>query len=239
MLRVAVCDDNPDHLSEAKRRTQEVLTRENQSFKIWPFTSAEFLLERITEEDWQPDIAVLDIEMEGKDGITLAQELNQKVPQCRIIFLTSYLDYAPEVYIAEHIWFVVKNRADEFLDAAMKKALVSLEQKETPVPGLLVREDGKKILVPMTEILYISRVARKAHVHCMDRDYYDPRKPAELIPESLKDSFLRCHQGYWVNVKMIEELDHEEFILRGGIRIPIGRRHRDEARGRFLKKFQV
>lgn len=239
MLRVAVCDDNPFHLSEAKKRAQEILTQENKPFQIWSFSGAEALLERITEEDWQPDIAVLDIEMQGKDGISLAQELNQKVPQCRIIFLTSYLDYAPEVYTAEHIWFVVKNRADEFLDSALKKALFSLEQKETPVPGLLVREGGKKILVPMTDILYISRVARKAHVHCIDRDYYDPRKPAELIPESLKDSFLRCHQGFWVNVKMIEELDHEEFVLRGGIRIPIGRRHREEARSRFLKKFLV
>ena len=237
MLKVAVCDDNPVHLSKAKQRTENALIKEKCRFQIWTFPCAEALLEKIVDEEWQPEIAVLDIEMEGENGISLAQKLNEKVPHCRIIFLTGYADYAHKVYVAEHIWFVVKNHADEVFDAAMKKALQSLRQKETSVPGLLVREKGKKILIPMGDILYISRVSRKALIHCVDRDYYDSRRPADLIPQHLKEHFLQCHQGYWVSFRMIERLDHEVFVLRGGIRIPIGRTFREQARGRFLMEY--
>jgi two-component system, NarL family, response regulator DesR len=37
----------------------------------------------------QPDVAVLDIDLPGKDGLTLAAELRSAVPACRILILTN------------------------------------------------------------------------------------------------------------------------------------------------------
>jgi two-component system, NarL family, response regulator DesR len=37
----------------------------------------------------KPDVAVLDIDLPGKDGLTLAGELNAEAPECRILILTS------------------------------------------------------------------------------------------------------------------------------------------------------
>ena len=50
--------------------------------------------------------------MDGMNGIELANELNSTLPECRIIYLTGYLDYAPDVYTTEHVWFVLKDRID-------------------------------------------------------------------------------------------------------------------------------
>jgi len=177
--------------------------------------------------------------MDGENGIQLAKKLNEKVPDCRIIFLTSYIDYAPEVYETQHVWFVVKNRADEFFEQAVHKALASIAEDSTAAPDIMIRENGRQILVPVRDILYIGKVGRKAQVHCADRDYYDTRRPAQLIPESLSGRFLRCHQGYWVNFQMINELDHEEFVLQGGDRIPISRTYRDAARKAFFEQYHL
>lgn len=38
----------------------------------------------------RPDVALLDIEMPGCDGITAAAELHAKVPTCRILILTTF-----------------------------------------------------------------------------------------------------------------------------------------------------
>lgn len=237
MLRIAICDDDPLHLNDACARVDRLLKARDKRHGTRLFSSAEDLLAAMDADAWQPDLAVLDIEMGGADGITLAQELNRRAPACRIIFLTGYVDYAPEVYVAEHIWFVVKSRVEEFFEPALDKALKSLEEGEAAVPGLVIREEGKNVVLPLDSILYIEKVGRRSCIRCTEGDHYDARRPALLIPEALKDHFLHCHQGYWVNFRMIRELDHEEFILRNGSRIPIGRAYRDAARKTFFDRY--
>ena len=238
MLSIAVCDDIPLHLEDVRTRVQQFMRGTKEIFEIAAFSSSGELWQKI-EEGWHPQIAVLDIEMDGENGISLAKRMNETLPDCRIIFLTSYINYAPEVYETQHIWFVVKNRADEFFEPAMQKALESLTEDTAAIPGIMIREKGSQILVPVREILYIGKVGRKAHVHCADRDYYDTRRPAQLIPDSQSGRFLRCHQGYWVNIQMIHELDHEEFVLQGGTRIPISRTYRDAARKAFFERYHL
>lgn len=239
MLTIAICDDDPVHLDTAAAKVGAFFKERGLRFSCRLFSSAESLLAQMRAEDWQPDIAVLDIEMDGQDGISLARDLNRLCPACRIIFLTGYVDYAPEVYVAEHIWFVVKRRADEFFEPALDKALRSLDEGEAAVAGLVIRENGKKVVVPLQDLLYIEKVGRKSLIRCTGGDHSDARRPALLIPEALQDRFLHCHQGYWVHFRMIEELDHEEFVLRGGLRIPIGRAYRDAARKTFFERYQL
>ncbi len=238
MLRIAICDDLDEHLRIAKKMISDFLQEEHLPSEILLFHSGEEFLSEIAKNDYQPDIAVLDIEMDGKDGITLAGELNHSVPFCRIIFLTGYIDYAPDAYHAEHIWFVVKKRAHEHLVPALKKALRSLEDSESSIPAISIRSEGKTVAVPLDTILYISKVGRKAYICCAAEEYYDTRRPALLIPDHLKNRFIQCHQGYWVNSKYIHELDHEEFILTDGTRIPISRTFRTQARAQFFAMFR-
>ena len=145
------------------------------------------------------------------------------------------MNYAPDVYEAEHIWFVVKNRAEEHFGPAMRKALASLGEASPAQPGILVREKGAVTFVPLTDILYLGKVGRKTVVRCQGREYSDTRRPALLIPASLKDVLVQCHQGYWVNLRQVREIDHGEFVLKDGTRLPISRSFRDDVRKRFFE----
>lgn len=234
MLKIAVCDDDPVHLERAEALVNRSLEQENIRYSVQPFSSASLLLSEIEKNGYCADIAVLDIEMKGEDGITLAKKLNQILPLCRIIFLTGYLDYAMDVYAAEHVWFVVKSTAEKYFPGAMKKALQSLNGQENSQSVIVIRQKGSSIAVPLEEILYISKVLRKSCVFTVNGEYYDTRRPALLIPEHLLSRFIRCHQGYWVNVRMIRELDHDEFVLTDGSRIPLSRGFKEEARKSFF-----
>lgn len=238
-LNIAICDDNSTHLKLAEDLVTSYLDQDHKSYLIQLFSSAEELLSEINKDHYCPDIAVLDIELGGEDGISLAKRMNQLVPMCRIIFLTGYIDYAPDAYEADHIWFVVKKTSDRYFPSAMKKALQSLDGSQGTVSNIIIRENGKTIAVPVSQIIYISKVSRKSLILCKDREYYDTRRPALLIPKELTDQFIHCHQGYWINISMIRELDHDMLVLEDGARIPVSRTHKDEVRKRFFDHFRA
>ncbi len=238
MYKIAICDDISDHLKTAEKMVKEFMDHAGKKYAVQLFSNAENLLSEIEKDSYQPDIAVLDIEMDGEDGISLAKKVNTRVPQCRIIFLTSYINYAPDAYEAEHIWFVVKKRADDHFRPAMEKAVSSLEKGEAAVPVILVKAGSSSTAVPLKKILFISKVGRKSFIRCTGGEYYDTRRPALLIPEHLRDVFIRCHQGYWVNKNMIRELDRDEFILNDGSCIPISRTFREQARKAFFDMYR-
>ncbi len=235
MLHIAVCDDISEHLQHSQNMIQDILASKEINCEIYPFHTSEDLLQSIRDKKIRPEIAVLDIELNGESGINLAKKMNQYLPTCQIIFLTNYIDYASDVYEAEHVWFVTKKKADRYLEPALDKAIAVLTESSTHIQGIIVRNQGKSIVVPLNTILYISRVGRKAQIKCMHQEYYDSRRPVDLIPRQLESTFLQCHQGYWVNINMIEELDHNEFVLKGGVRTPISRNFRDSARQRFFE----
>lgn len=239
MIRIAICDDNSVHLQTASQRVDAEMKRHDRKYSAKLFHSAEELIHEIEQNGYSPEIAVLDIEMDGEDGITLAKRLNQYLPLCRIIFLTSYIDYAPDVYETEHVWFVVKKRAQEHFPLALQKAVASMKENTASAPAIIIKNKGVTTAVPLNRILYLSKVDRKAYVYCTDGVYTDTRRPALLIPDHLKDQFIQCHQGYWINVNMIQELDHDEFILKDGTHIPISRTFRTDARRQFFQLYRI
>ena len=239
MLRIAICDDISDHLQTAAEMVKTHMDSAQEKYEIQTFQNADQLLSETKLNAYQPDIAILDIEMDGESGISLAQKLNALVPLCRIIFLTSYIDYAPDVYETEHVWFVVKKRAQEHFPLALQKAVASMKESAASAPAIIIKNKGVTTAVPLDRILYLSKVDRKAYVYCTDGVYTDTRRPALLIPDHLKDQFIQCHQGYWINVNMIQELDHDEFILKDGTRIPISRTFRTDARRQFFQLYRI
>ncbi len=238
MYKIAICDDINEHLKTAEKMVREFMEYNSLKYEIQLFDKAEFLLSEIEKDRYQPDIAVLDIEMDGEDGISLAKKINISVPQCRIIFLTSYINYAPDVYETDHVWFVVKKQADSHFRPAIEKAVRSLEKGETTVPVILVKDGSAYVAVHIERILFVSKVGRKSYIKCTDGEYYDTRRPGLLISDQLRDQFIRCHQGYWISKRMIRELNHDEFILIDDTRIPVGRTFREQARKEFFDMYR-
>ena len=70
------------------------------------------------------DIAFLDIEMPVIKGIDLAKRIKVLCPNVRIIFATSYSDYALEAFAADAVDYVMKPYEPEAIKRAYDKALV-------------------------------------------------------------------------------------------------------------------
>ena len=70
-----------------------------------------------------PDVAVIDIEMPGRDGLSAAAELRQRVPDCKPLMLTMYgrPGYVQRAVEAGISAFVLKDAPVEVLAAAIRR----------------------------------------------------------------------------------------------------------------------
>ncbi|MBP2708589.1 response regulator transcription factor [Microbispora sp. RL4-1S] len=73
----------------------------------------------------RPDVALLDIEMPGLDGLAAAAVLTAQVPQCRVIILTTFgrAGYLRRAMTAGAVGFVVKDAPPEALADAVRRVM--------------------------------------------------------------------------------------------------------------------
>ena len=71
----------------------------------------------------QPDVALLDIEMPGLDGLAAAAALHQEVPSCRVLVLTTFgrSGYLRRAMEAGVLGFLVKDAPAEQLADAVRR----------------------------------------------------------------------------------------------------------------------
>ena len=76
----------------------------------------------------KPDVALLDVQMPGKDGITAAGELHRAMPSCRIVVCTTFgrPGYLSRAMAAGAVGFVVKDAPPEQLVDAVRRVHAGL-----------------------------------------------------------------------------------------------------------------
>ncbi|HEX5118277.1 MAG TPA: response regulator transcription factor [Pseudonocardiaceae bacterium] len=107
-----------------------------------------------------PDVALLDVQMPGKDGLTAAAELRDALPTCRVVVCTTFgrPGYLARAMAAGAVGFVVKDAPPEQLVDAVRRVHGGLRV----VDPALAAESLAKGASPLTD--------RERDVLCAARD---------------------------------------------------------------------
>ena len=83
-------------------------------------------------DEVKPDIALLDIEMPGMNGIELAKYIKEKYADCIIIFITAYdrFDYAIEAMHIKAFYYLVKPWKEERLCELINTAIENVRSMQ-------------------------------------------------------------------------------------------------------------
>lgn len=127
MYRVLVADDEPIERTVVSKTIQtyfpgqlEVVTAENGR------QAAELFFSK------NCDIALLDIEMPGVNGLEAAKQIRERDKYCSIIFLTAFDDfsYAKQAIGVKALEYLLKPGADEELAAVLEEAIRLAQERE-------------------------------------------------------------------------------------------------------------
>lgn len=184
------------------------------------FTDPKPMLQAL-EQAIAPPIIIMDILLKnGQDGIQSARAIHQKFPDSPVIFVSSFLEKACDVYEAEHCYFVYKPQMSEKLPLALEKGLQILENQ----PAKITFHDGQSTYrLRPDDILCIERTRRTTLITIKD-SVLQVREDSAALESLLPSQFVRCHRNYYVNLARITNLKPGDLELENGLHVPVSRR---------------
>lgn len=154
-MKIAIVDDE----KLAQESLKKILETLCPGAEIVAFYWAEELLKYEEKEDF--DIAFLDIHLGKMTGLELALQLKRFAPQCNVIFVTAYEQYAIKAVQLHASGYVLKPYTQEDIQAELDNLLYPRE--EEPVKGkLIIRTFGRfEVLDGQMHPIHFSREASR------------------------------------------------------------------------------
>jgi DNA-binding LytR/AlgR family response regulator len=181
------------------------------------------------------DLCILDIEMPGMDGITVAGQLEGKP----VIFTTAYREYAADAFDLNAIDYIRKPVKKERLAQAVTKAMSQI-QKGKPVKNHFQQNTDKgKAIIRFNDLIYITTSetdSRDKTAHLADGSSLTMKnisfeKILKLLP---RDAFCRINKRDVVAVRSISFYTHEQVTVNihpsepGSVTLALSEAYRSE-----------
>lgn len=235
MLSILICDDDTTVLTAIRETTESVLEEFDKKARIHTFADASFISEQILSAC---DIALLDIDFDGAgyNGMDIARKIRSMRSDTVIIFVTNFIEYAPEGYEVQAFRYILKRDLLVDLKAILPLALKQLNQETLPI-----QVNGEIIKVPLDDILYlevqqhnVTVVMRKLTSERKQKEYSFYATLSDLEERLEPRGFLRIHKSYLVNMKHLKKFQCREATLDNGMTLRVGEKSYAENKQKFL-----
>lgn len=206
----------------------------------------------------KPDLCFLDVQMPDGDGFDVLESLEPEEWPV-IIFETAYDNYAVKAFDCKAIDYLLKPFSAERLADALARAKIRLMGEaalsrqrviqnflEDVSPRsrnrMILRIDGRTVVVPVEEIDAIEAEANTMWVHRSGKDVYPFRSTMAALEAGLdKNRFFRAHRSWLLNIERIAEIKVQKdgnvtAITTGGIHVPVSEPKRRELNSRLNLK---
>jgi len=112
MIKIAVCDDEPNVVEELENRINNCLSELGILYEICLFDKSKAFWYEV-EDGVHFDIIFLDIEMPGIDGMKLAEMFQEFLPDVILIFVSSHKKYVFDSFRLDAFRFIPKDQLDD------------------------------------------------------------------------------------------------------------------------------
>ncbi len=220
MLAILICDNDLAFLAKLRTAVESLFQSREMKVKIYCHPNPSKIGPQILKSI---DIALLDIDFEDENynGMDIAKTLRKERKDSIIMFVTNFIEYAPEGYKIQAFRYILKQQLGAELNWALDAAITQLNSvRET----LKFQVSGEIVDIPLADILYLEVNQHNITLYTKTRPgsrvknaYSFYAVLSDLENQLVDRGFLRIHKSYLVNMQYIVKFQCREVVLEDGI----------------------
>lgn len=234
ILNVAICDDNKEIQEKLKAFLLQYQFEKNIDFNITCFDDGASLL--ASENVRSFELALLDVEMPGINGLAAAKKLKRQYNEhINIIFISSYPQYMQDSFLVHPFYYMCKPVAYpdfcRILDSLIE------EMSDTANAITFIKTDFSEERIYVSDILFIeiSHGKKKELIfHTPNENIATSGILSDWINKLEPYGFCQCFRSILINIRHIHQVNNNKITLDNGISLPLGRKYASAIHSKLL-----
>lgn len=221
MVSIAICDDELAILGELNKKITNYMTNKQIEYTLTMYVRGEQLL--YSNQDY--DIVLLDIKMNGLNGIEIAKELQKQGRDSYLVFITALKEYVFDAFEVSAVNYLLKPINNEKLYSTLDRIINRITVEDDKFLSLNNGKEFKKIR--LDAIMYCEASNHIMFVYTIN-GMEQCKYKIEYMETELNENFFRCHRSYIVNFKYVLSYKEGLAFLSSGEKIPVAKRRQQE-----------
>lgn len=230
-MRVAICDDQSVFLEK-----MECLLKGIEGIScIEKYDDINRLNEVLEKESY--DLIFMDIAWKGqKDtGTNFAAAINERYPDIQIVFITAFNDKYAESIFFEKVnlcGYLIKPIKIKNLQFLVEKARKNIKKRREE--NLVISHKGITRKILFADIIYMESDAHRLFINTGTEQFMVYKK-LDDYEEEMKESFVRAHKSYLINMKYITQIERAGVTLEDGTVLPVSKNRYQETKNKYFR----
>lgn len=214
MIKICIIEDEPDI-----RRLLRKIIEKQEGFEVVS-ESGDFASAISDFARFRPDVAFVDIDLNGQSGLECAKIMTELNPKLKVIFATAHSEYmanAFEIYAFDYlvkpfnVERVVKTltriKGDSQAKVILNENSEYISQSEQYSDKLMIKGKEQVTFVDKKDIIFIERTESITNIVTKDRVCTTSVALGSIAEKLNPTEFMRCHKSYIINMSMITQIE--------------------------------
>ena len=230
-MNIVICDDSIGFTNVLKNYITYYAAKNDITNKVEIFYYPCKLLDADLSDC---NVLFLDIDMPQINGIETARRLREKYPELILVFITGWIEYAPDGYRVNAFRYLLKKNLPEDLWVCLNEIQEKMFEN---TESITLRNSEHESMIPLKDIIYFEGTRQK-YVLTYLRNKPEPikcyGKISEMDEQLQGKGFLRIQKSFLVNMAYIEKIRNYKAYLRNGDELKVSERQYQAVNHQFL-----
>ena len=229
-MNILICDDDKICVERMKEYVQDFFRdRKIADYKIYEYYSGE----AAARESDIIDIAFLDVEMDGINGIEVSKILRKNNKDIVVFIITSYMGDLDDAMDEGVFRYINKPIEKIIIFRGLQKAVDLCYKKQSR--KIVIESANANVIIEQDSILYIESLLRKRHIYTESGEYISTESLTYWRNILGKETFCHVNKSTIINIKKVKEFSNTYVKLENveGT-IDIARDRRNEFKQKLL-----